>query len=73
MSKKLDDLDCGDLIIKDSGDLGFDIYDQKGNKLCFINKIGEGLLLHWLKLKNQDNPSWVEKNINRIIYDRGLE
>lgn len=73
MSKTLDDLDCGDLVIKDSGDLGFDIYHKSGDKLCFINKIGEKVLLHWLKLKNQDNPSWVEKNVQRIINDRGIE
>jgi hypothetical protein len=63
---KLKDLDCGDMVIKDSGDLGFDVYRKDGQKIMFLNKIGERVLLDWLIEKNKDNAAWVEKNFKRI-------
>lgn len=68
---KLEDLECGDLVIVDGGDLGFDIYDREGNRVCFVNRIGEAILLEWLKIKSQESPSWVERNVNRIKNEKG--
>lgn len=63
---QLKDLDCGDILIKDSGDLGLDLFHKDGTKLMFLNKISERLLLDWLQEKNKNNPEWVESNFERI-------
>jgi hypothetical protein len=63
---RMKDLVMGDLIVKDSGDLGLDIY-HKGKKVCFINRIGEAVLLEWLKKKAVNTPNWARSNSNRIL------
>lgn len=63
---QLKDIDCGDIVIKDSGHLGLDIYHRDGTHLMCLNKIGERLLLDWLVEKNKNNPEWVESNFNRL-------
>ncbi len=67
------DLNIGDMIVKDSGDLGFDIYHNDGEKICFINKIGEVVLMKWLQQKNAGGqPEWAHSNADRIIKEKGL-
>jgi hypothetical protein len=62
---KIEDFEVGDLIVVDSGNRGFDIYDREGNRVCFFTKMGEAGLLEWLKVKSQKDPSWVQQNIAR--------
>lgn len=69
---KLEDLECGDLVIVDRGGLGFDIRNRKGEQVCFINRIGEGMLLEWLLLKSENAPGWVLANVERIKKERGF-
>ncbi len=49
------DLNCGDLTIKDSGGLGFDVYfTDTGEKVMFLNDEGSYALLRWLLVKYKD-------------------
>ena len=51
---KQKDLDMGDLVIKDDGDLGFSIYHKdRKKKLAFLNKKGEEALMKWLIRKTE--------------------
>lgn len=46
------DLNMGDLVIKDSGDLGLDVYSKDdGRKVCFFNAAGCEALKKWLDEK----------------------
>lgn len=52
----IEDLDMGDLVIKDSGTLGLDVYSKiDGKKVCFFNSIGCEALRKWLERKNESN------------------
>jgi hypothetical protein len=37
---KIEDFEVGDLIVVDSGNRGFDIYDREGNRVCFFHQDG---------------------------------
>ncbi len=55
----LEDLDMGDLVIKDSGSLGLDVYHKDGKKICFFNSIGCETLRKWLEKKNKKEEEYV--------------
>lgn len=64
----MNDLRLGDMTITDDGDLGLSIH-ANGQKLSFINVLGEIALLEWIERKyargetpSQANMNYPEKN-----------
>lgn len=61
------DLDLGDLVAIDSGDLGIDFYHKDGKKIMFINQASELVMLEWLKEKyplDRQSPNVLLGNRN---------
>ena len=46
-------LECGDLVVRDRGDLGIDVVDRNGKLACFFNARGAEALRHWLKKRKR--------------------
>ena len=47
------DLKLGDLKVKDSKDLGVDIYNSKNKRICFVNDKGCHSFKKWLEKREK--------------------
>lgn len=65
----MDNLNIGDLVIVDKGDLGIDIWIRSNSQfLLFLNQQAEDVLIQWLQKKKTDRREysrieWTDSNL----------